>query len=58
MIETPERFQTWLSKHGERQLAGSVNIQLALDAKRLGQDLVGELVENALRDAERHFIAS
>ena len=33
---------------------GTIGIELASDAKRLGQDLVGTLVDRALREAERN----
>lgn len=37
-----------------RKLIGAVNLQLVADARRHGQDLVGQLVEMALKEAERN----
>jgi hypothetical protein len=53
VVEAREHLQIWLHDAGERRLAGSVAIELASDAKRLGQDLVSELVDDALREADR-----
>ena len=54
-----QRFQVWLYKVGQpRQLAGSVSVRLANDAKKHGQDLVNDLVEKSLRDADRRFSAA
>ena len=41
-----------------RNVAGSVGIELASDAKRLGQDLVSDLVDDALREADRRSALS
>ena len=38
---------------GRRKRIGTVNRHLATDASRHGQDLVGELVERALQEADR-----
>ena len=53
VIESRADLQVWLHDAGKRRLAGSVAIELASDARRLGQDLVGELVDDALREADR-----
>ena len=53
VVESGEHMQIWLRDAGERRLVGSVAIELASDAKRLGQDLVGELVDDALLEADR-----
>ena len=53
VTQTREHLQIWLHDAGQRRLAGSVGIELASDAKRLGQDLVSELVDDALREADR-----
>jgi hypothetical protein len=37
-------------------LVGTVNIGLAADALRYGQDLVGELIDKALWMADRHVM--
>lgn len=58
VVESGERLQIWLHDHDERRLAGSVRVALASDAKRLGQDLVGELVDEALREADRRSLTS
>jgi hypothetical protein len=49
-----ERFNVWLYQVGRpRELTGSVNARLADDALRHGQDLINELVEKSLREADR-----
>lgn len=53
VIESREKLQIWLHDAGQRRLAGSVGIELAADARRLGQDLVSDLVDDALREADR-----
>jgi hypothetical protein len=53
VTESHEHLQVWLHDAGARQLAGSIGVELALDARRLGQDLVNELIDNALREADR-----
>lgn len=53
VAKTAEQVQIWLHEGGGRQLAGSVGAALASDARRLGQDLVGELIDDALREADR-----
>lgn len=53
VIRSRQQLQIWLHDAGQRRLAGSVSIELASDAKRLGQDLVSDLVDDALRQADR-----
>ena len=53
VTQSRQHFQIWLNDAGQRRLAGSVGIELASDAKRLGQDLVSDLVDDALREADR-----
>ena len=54
-----ERLQVWLYQVGRRRaLAGSVNVGLADDALRHGQDLVNELVEESLREADRRMMVA
>jgi hypothetical protein len=53
VVESREHLQIWLHDAGERRLAGTIATELASDAKRLGQDLVDELVDDALREADR-----
>jgi hypothetical protein len=48
------RFEVWLYPNGDPpELAGTIDAGLAADARHQGQDLVEELVEQALRQAER-----
>jgi hypothetical protein len=58
VVRLREQLQVWLRHSGRRQLTGTVGIELASDAKRLGQDLFGTLVDRALREAERRSMAS
>jgi hypothetical protein len=54
VVRSREQLQVWLRDSRRRQLTGTIGIELASDAKRLGQDLVGTLVDRALREAERN----
>jgi hypothetical protein len=58
VTEAQEHLQIWLHDDGARRLAGSVGIELASDARRLGQDLVDELIDDALREADRRSVQS
>ena len=58
VTESREQLQVWLHDAGARQLAGSIGLELASDARRLGQDLVDELIDDALREADRRSIQS
>jgi hypothetical protein len=58
VVKSRQQLQIWLCDDEGRQLAGSVGLALVSDAKRLGQDLIGQLVEKALREADRRSIAS
>ena len=50
----PLQIVVWLELDGRRrERVGAVNRDLAADAWRYGQDLVGELVETALQEADR-----
>ena len=53
VTQSRQHLQIWLHDAGQRRLAGSIGIELASDAKRLGQDLVSDLVDAALREADR-----
>jgi hypothetical protein len=54
VLRSQHQLEIWLSHNGKRQsLTGTVNTALVADALRHGQDLVGELVEQALRESER-----
>lgn len=54
VLSSSGRLQVWLYEDGAPHLlAGSVDAALASDAERHGQDLVGELVDRALREADR-----
>jgi hypothetical protein len=47
-------FEVWLHPNGDTpELAGTIDAKLAVDARHHGQDLVEELFEQALRQAER-----
>jgi hypothetical protein len=47
------RFEVWLCPNGgRRRLAGKIEVRLVLDARHHGQDLVEELVEQTLKQAE------
>jgi hypothetical protein len=58
VVKSREQLQIWLCDDEGRQLAGSIGLELVSDAKRLGQDLVGNLVEKALREADRRSMTS
>ena len=58
VTESREHLQIWLHDAGARQLAGSIGVELASDARRLGQDLVDELIDDALREADRRSVQS
>ena len=48
------RFEVWLCADSDRpELAGVIDARLAADAMRHGQDLVEELVGQALKQADR-----
>jgi hypothetical protein len=53
VTQSREHLQIWLNDSGARRLAGSIGVELASDARRLGQDLVDELIDDALREADR-----
>jgi hypothetical protein len=59
VLESGGQLRVWFCRDGEpRTLAGAVDVGLAADARRYGQDLVGELVDRALWIAERRSMAS
>jgi hypothetical protein len=58
VTESHEHLQVWLHDAGARRLAGSIGIELASDARRLGQDLVDRLIDDALREADRRSVQS
>jgi hypothetical protein len=58
VTESRERLQIWLHDAGAKRLAGSIGVALASDARRLGQDLVDELIDDALREADRRSTQS
>ena len=58
VVKSREQLQIWLCDDDGRQLAGSIGVELVSDAKRLGQDLIGQLVERALREADRRSVTS
>ena len=57
VVRSREQLQVWLRDSGRRQLTGMIGIELASDAIRLGQDLVGTLVDRALREADRRSLS-
>ena len=58
VTESRAHLQIWLRAGGAKRLAGSIGIELASDARRLGQDLVDELIDDALREADRRSVLS
>lgn len=53
VLRTGRRFEVWLYQFGRRSLTGTVNVRLANDATNHGQDLVGYLIDQSLREADR-----
>jgi hypothetical protein len=52
--EKGDEIVVWLDVKGTRsKRVGSVNRALAVDARRHGQDLVGDLIDTALLEADR-----
>jgi hypothetical protein len=52
--EKGDEIVVWLRGKGPRpRRIGSVNRRLAADARRHGQDLIGDLVDEALREVDR-----
>jgi hypothetical protein len=58
VTKSREHLQIWLNDAGAKRLAGSIGVELASDARRLGQDLVDELIDDALREADRRSALS
>jgi hypothetical protein len=53
LIKSNGQLQVWLCDKGiPRTMTGAVNARLASDARRYGQDLVEELVDRTLRQAD------
>ena len=54
VLRAGQRFEVWLYQTGRRRkLSGSVDVRLASDAGRRGQDLVADLVDQSLKEADR-----
>ena len=54
VLKSGGQMRVWFCPKGAtRRLAGTIDIGLAADARRHGQDLVGELVDRALWMADR-----
>jgi hypothetical protein len=54
VLKSGGQLHVWFCPDGEpRTLAGAVDIGLAADAMRYGQDLVEELIDSALWMADR-----
>lgn len=58
VVRSREQLQIWLCDDEGRQLTGLIGLELASEAQRLGQDLVGHLVEKALREADCRSVTS
>jgi hypothetical protein len=59
VLRFQDRLGVWLCDKGKlHSLTGTVNIALAADASRYGQDLVGALIDRTLREADRRLTAS
>jgi hypothetical protein len=56
VLQSGGQLHVWFCPDGEPQtLAGAVDVGLAADAMRYGQDLVGELIDTALWMADRRL---
>jgi hypothetical protein len=56
VLRFQDELEVWLCDNGEpRSLTGTVNTALAVDAPRHGQDLVGELIDRTLWEADRRL---
>jgi hypothetical protein len=54
VISSRRQVHVWYCENGQPvALAGTIADEVASDASRYGQDLVGELVDQALRIADR-----
>ena len=54
-----DKIIVWLEETAARpRRIGSVKQQLAADARRHGQDIVGDLIDVALREADRRSLRS
>jgi hypothetical protein len=54
VLRSREWVHVWFCEAGKlRKLTGMLRIELALDAMRHGQDLVDDLVDQSLKEAER-----
>ena len=59
VFRSKEQVEVWLCEDGRRQsLTGTVNTALANDAMRHGQDLVDELIDRTLKEADRRLAAA
>ena len=57
VVSSGEQLHVWYCENGQRvALAGTIADEVASDASRYGQDLVGELVDEALRIADRRSL--
>ena len=54
VVTSGGQVYVWYCENGRHvALAGTIADEVAIDASRYGQDLVGELVDQALRIADR-----
>jgi len=54
VIRSARHLRVWYCENGKRQeLAGTIPAAIEADARRYGQDLLGDLIDRALRIADR-----
>jgi hypothetical protein len=54
VLHAHQQIEVWLCRRTAREYRiGTVHVDLAADAQRHGQDLVGELVQKAFRELEQ-----
>ena len=54
VIRSARNLHVWYCENGKRQeLAGTIPAAIEADARRYGQDLLGNLIDRALRIADR-----
>jgi hypothetical protein len=56
VVKSREHFHVWFCRDGKRHTLAGVTVSLAEDARRYGQDLVGELIDKVLRMADRQLL--
>jgi hypothetical protein len=54
VIRSARHLHVWYCEDGKRhELAGTITAAIEADARRYGQDLLGDLIDRALRMADR-----